>query len=175
MKYSDINTISGYKADEVISALQKEIRRGKFEEASFFALELLESDLENKLWERLQVIAVEDVADNECATQVRNLKLTYYELKDAKICDKFMQALKAVQILANAKKDRIISELYDYLKIKRKEGYKISIPEYAIDKHTKKGKEQGKDYKHFLNVSAKVNNENPSREKKYNDFLKQHS
>ena len=50
-------------ADEVISALQKEIRRGHTENAAFLAYEMLTTseDLEAKLWQRLQVISVEDI------------------------------------------------------------------------------------------------------------------
>lgn len=56
-------TRHGLAADEVVSALQKEIRRGHTENAALLAYEMLTTDvaLEAKLWQRLQVISVEDV------------------------------------------------------------------------------------------------------------------
>ena len=47
-----------------------------------------------------------------------------------------------VQILVNAKKDRVMNEIYDYFQIKRKGGCKVLIPKYSIDMHTKKVKEK---------------------------------
>ncbi|MBU1849268.1 MAG: hypothetical protein KKH40_00930, partial [Nanoarchaeota archaeon] len=150
IKFSELQTISGYSADQVISALQKEIRRGNFENACFFCMELLDSGniFINKFWERMSVIVVEDVSDVHAINTVRNLKETYFDLENSKKWDKDMQAIKAVQILCEAKKDRIVSEIYDYMKIKRKEGLKIKIPKYAIDMHTKQGKKEKKDYLH---------------------------
>jgi len=173
IKFSETQTISNYPADQVISALQKEIRRGHFENACFFCMELLDSGEKfiNKFWERMLVIVVEDISDTQAIIAINNLKKTYFELKETKQCDRDMQAIKAVQILCEAKKDRIVSEIYDYLKIKRKEGLRIDIPNYAIDMHTKKGKKEGKDYLHFLETSSKVNNPKENKNKKYLEGL----
>ncbi len=175
MSFSKLKTINDLPADEVISALQKEIRRCNFEAASFFAIELLESgeNFEKKFWERMMVISVEDVSDLSVIPVIRSLKDNYSELKDAKVCDRHMQAIKAVKVLCDAKKDRIVSEIYDYISIKRKEGHKLTIPDYAIDMHTKRGKEKGLGYSHFINVSSKVNNEVKNKNKKYLNFLKE--
>ena len=56
-------TKNGYHADEVISALQKCIRRGLEEKASMFAYELYltSPELEEKMWSRLMTISVEDI------------------------------------------------------------------------------------------------------------------
>jgi replication-associated recombination protein RarA len=177
IKFSELRTISDYPADQVISALQKEIRQGNFENASFFCIELLESGeiFVNKFWERMLVIVVEDVSDVGAINAIRNLKTAYFELKEAKVWDRDMQAIKAVQILCEAKKDRIVSEIYDYLKIKRKDGLKIEIPDYAIDMHTKQGKEEGKDHLHFLETSAKINNVKENKNMKYLNELIAHA
>ena len=52
--WSKITTRNGYAGDEVISALQKSIRRGLEEQACMFAYELYISSpqLEEKLWRR---------------------------------------------------------------------------------------------------------------------------
>ncbi|MCC7574851.1 hypothetical protein KO361_04635 [Candidatus Woesearchaeota archaeon] len=172
-RFADLKTISGYSADEVISALQKEIRRGNIENACFFGLELLESGdvFIDKFWERVSVIVVEDISDNQAICQVNALKNVFYELKSSKVWDRHMQAIKAIKILCEAKKDRFVSEIYDYLSLKRKDGMMLVIPEYALDMHTKKGKENKRDYLHFLEISAKVNNENAERNKKYYEEL----
>jgi len=175
IKFSELKTISGYPADQVISALQKEIRRGNFESACFFCLELIESGEKfiNKFWERMLVVVVEDVFDVQAINAIRNLKETYFELKESKKWDRDMQAIKAVQILSMAKKDRLVSEIYDYMGVKRKEGFKIEILEYAIDMHTKQGKDNNKDYLHFLQISSKINNEVEDKNKKYlNELIK---
>ena len=56
-----------FPADEVISALQKEIRRGHTENAALLAYEMLSTsqELEEYLWGRLQVISVEDIGFGE--------------------------------------------------------------------------------------------------------------
>lgn len=169
IKFSSLKTIGNYPADQVISALQKEIRRGNFEDACFWGLELLESDelFIEKFWERILVISVEDTAEHIVVSIVTDLKNNYYDLKNSKKVDQTINGLKAIKILCDAKKDRIVNEIYDYLRFKRKEGLKKEIPVYAIDKHTKLGKEQGKDYKHFLKIAAKINNTIENKDDKY--------
>ncbi|MBT5029737.1 hypothetical protein HON03_00570 [archaeon] len=173
ISFSTLKTKNNYPADEVISALQKEIRKGNFENAVFYTLEMLESGdrFITKFWERMLVVVVEDVSDNNCITQINSLKDTYFNLEDAKPWDKDMQAVKAVKILCDAKKDRIVSEIYDYMKIQRKQGYKIKIPEYAIDMHTKKGKELKLNYLDFLERSSKLENEIENKNKIYYEKL----
>ena len=58
--WAQITTRNGYACDEVISSLQKCIRRGKEEEACMFAYELYISSpqLEEKMWRRLLTISV---------------------------------------------------------------------------------------------------------------------
>ena len=62
-----VKTKNGLQADQVISALQKEIRRGNVENACRLAYEMIitSSSLENFLWERLKIISVEDIGLGE--------------------------------------------------------------------------------------------------------------
>jgi len=46
------NTKQNYPTDQVISALQKAVRRSNEEEAAYWAKELLDSDLSWRLWSR---------------------------------------------------------------------------------------------------------------------------
>ena len=59
----DVKTRHGLPADEVISSLQKEIRRGNTENAALIAYEMATTSpqLEAYLWKRLLVISVEDI------------------------------------------------------------------------------------------------------------------
>ena len=54
-------TINGYLAQEVASAMQKAIRRSEPGEAMYWASELLLSNLDGYCWKRLEVILVEDL------------------------------------------------------------------------------------------------------------------
>jgi len=70
-------TANGYAADEVISSLQKDIRRSRKEEAAFWAYELCISgeEFHEKLWERFFTIAVEDISfgNDHSAILIRSL------------------------------------------------------------------------------------------------------
>ncbi|MFN2305195.1 MAG: hypothetical protein ACK2TV_15815, partial [Anaerolineales bacterium] len=57
--WQKVKTVHDLAADEVISALQKEIRRSHTENACQLAYELIQTspDLEHKLWQRLLVIS----------------------------------------------------------------------------------------------------------------------
>jgi len=68
-------TNGGYKLDEVVSALQKEIRRGNEEQSLYWALELAESGYLKLLMTRLQVIASEDIglADSNAAILINSM------------------------------------------------------------------------------------------------------
>ena len=63
----DVKTFNGFQADHVISALQKEIRRGNAENAALLAYEMILTSpaLEDYLWHRLKVISVEDIGFGE--------------------------------------------------------------------------------------------------------------
>lgn len=56
-----IQTKSGYDFNELLSALQKDIRKGKIYPAMFWAVEL-ESFNDKALWNRVRVIASEDIS-----------------------------------------------------------------------------------------------------------------
>ena len=77
--WSKIVTKNGYAGDEVISALQKSIRRAKEEDACMFAYEMYISSpqLLEKMWRRLLTISVEDIGmgDPMAAVLVNNLNM----------------------------------------------------------------------------------------------------
>jgi len=170
MKKIDWNiakTYNGYQADEVISALQKDIRRGNIDKAVFWSYELCLSgkEFQCKLWERLVTIAVEDIglASPVACVVIQQLKTAFYSNFDRE-GDKFIQALLAAAYLAQSQKDRYIDEIKNFFFLTKP---KYDIPDYALDKHTEKGKVLGRGDKHFWKIASKLFPEKEGRNKYY--------
>ena len=157
--WSKITTRNGYAGDEVISALQKSIRRGLEEQACMFAYEMYISSpqLEEKLWRRLLTISVEDIGMGNplAAIMVNNLyqMSRQFEYADG---DRPMYFIHAIRYLCQSEKDRS-SDLLKNICIKSFAMGKFpEIPDYALDKHTQRGQAMGRDSFHFLNEASKV-------------------
>ena len=157
--WSKIITRNGYAGDEVISALQKSIRRGLEEQACMFAYELYISSpqMEEKLWRRLLTISVEDIGMGNplAAILMNNLyqMSKNFEYSDA---DRPMYFIHAIRYLCQSEKDRS-SDILKNICIKSFAMGKLpEIPDYALDKHTQRGQNMGRDSFHFLNEASKV-------------------
>ncbi|MFW5702361.1 MAG: AAA family ATPase [Candidatus Dojkabacteria bacterium] len=166
--WDKVKTKNNYKADEIISLLQKAIRRGEEELAVFAAYEMLitSDELADKCWQRLRVIATEDIglANPDVVPQVMAAHDSYKLLHPKE--DKNLHAIFATVLLARSPKSRYIDELYNNLKQKvSEEKYRVEIPDYAIDKHTEKGEELGRGHKHFWEVAARLKNDMSEHEK----------
>jgi replication-associated recombination protein RarA len=150
-------TSEGYDMFEVLSALQKEIRRGKEYEAVFWAREL-ESINPTALWCRLRVIASEDIglADPLVSLIVDVLEKQYCYAVDHKNDSSRLFLVHAVLYLARAPKSRIVDNL---LTVIYNDETKPEIPDYALDMHTYRGKKVGRGIDHFFNEGAKLNNQ----------------
>jgi replication-associated recombination protein RarA len=162
-----LQTESGYPFDEVASALQKAIRRGLEEEAMYWAAEM-ETRFPDYLWKRLQVISVEDIgiADMPAVLYVAEMRRLYQELK--KEYDKepkrksrsFRMALaNAILALCRAKKSRIGDEFQIVIYGRREAGWKIDIPDHALDMHTSRGRGMKRGAAHFWTEGTKLSNE----------------
>ena len=157
--WSKITTRNGYAGDEVISALQKSIRRGLEEQACMFAYEMYISSpqLEEKLWRRLLTISVEDIGMGNpmAAIMVNNL----YQMSkqfDYADGDKPMYFIHAIRYLCSSEKDRSSDLLKNICINSFAMGKFPEIPDYALDKHTQRGQAMGRDSFHFLNEASKV-------------------
>lgn len=169
-------TRNGYACDEVISALQKCIRRGLEEEACMFAYELYltSPELEDKLWSRLLTISVEDVGmGNPMASVIMNNLNQMRREFDYQAVDRPLFFVHAIRVLCSSSKDRS-SDVLKNLVMKRIENGDLSeIPDFALDMHTRRGQEMGRDVHHFLNEASKVvpelevDNDYKERLKKY--------
>jgi replication-associated recombination protein RarA len=149
-------TPKGYDLHEVISALQKEIRRCKEYEAVYWAVEL-ESFNPKALWNRLRVIASEDIgiADPIAPLVVDVLEKEYDNTKGKNDSWRLF-LVNAVLYLARSPKSRIVDNL---LNVVYNDERKLEIPDYALDMHTYRGRRMGRGIEHFFAEGAKLANQ----------------
>jgi replication-associated recombination protein RarA len=164
-----------FPADEVISALQKEIRRGHTENAAFLAYELLTTseEAEATLWQRLQVISVEDIGYGQLDAPI--LIHALYQMHQnftRQQGDRFLFAIHAVRYLCGCMKDRSSDELLNWVKqAMDTDGQRPVIPDYAVDMHTAAGRQRGRGLRHFLIEGAQVEPELVDRDQTYRQRL----
>jgi replication-associated recombination protein RarA len=140
-------TQRGYYFDEVFSALQKDIRRGKEYEAVFWAAEL-ESFNPKALWNRLRVIASEDIGiANPHASLIVDVLEKEYNATKGKNDSWRLYLVHAVLFLARSPKSRIVDSL---LNVVYNDYERLEIPDYALDKHTYRGRKMGRGWDHFF-------------------------
>src|SRR6478736_1780880 len=102
-----VQTKHGFAADELISALQKSIRRGLVENAALVAYEMFASgpEFEDQVWRRLQIISVEDVGFGrvESPLVIRALdEFRHGAERDSP--DRLIYLIHAVRLLASSPK-----------------------------------------------------------------------
>jgi replication-associated recombination protein RarA len=156
-----MRTVAGHQCGEVTSAMQKSIRRGLERESLYWATELDLTGYGEYVWKRLRIMASEDVglADSNVAVQVRALYENWLQARknkaDKSNCDRLFLT-HAVLILVRAPKSRIV----DHSLIVTYEGErpKREIPDWALDKHTGRGRAMGRGAKHFFDVGGQLRN-----------------
>jgi len=145
---SQMKTMSGYTFDEVFSSLQKTIRRSDEKMALYWATEL-EHGFPSHLWNRLEIIAAEDVGigDLIAVISVRLFKEQYFEAK-ARKNDAFRLFLaNAILALCRARKSRIADNLVNVVYRGPRD---YPIPDVGQDKHTRAGRAAGRGWEHFF-------------------------
>lgn len=157
--WARIKTRNGLAGDEVISSLQKSIRKSKVEDACYFAYEMYISSeqMEDKLWRRLLAISVEDIGmgNVEAAGQIKTLNEMRKEFSynDG---DRPIFFIHAIRILCDSMKDRSTDLLKNIVIKSFAMGFVPEIPDIALDKHTLRGAKMGRDSFHFLNIASAV-------------------
>jgi replication-associated recombination protein RarA len=169
--WTRVRTAREFPADQVISALQKEIRRGNVENAAVLAYEMIDTspELERKLWDRLCVISVEDVGfgDPMAPMLIQSLEQMSRRLNRGE-GDRALMAIHAVRYLATRQKDRSSDELLNWIKMEVAAGkLRPEIPDYALDMHTAQGAEMGRGVRHFYEEGSRVYPELPARDLTY--------
>ena len=171
----DMRTCHGLAADQVISALQKEIRRSNTENAVLLAYEMAITSppLEDFLWQRLMIISVEDVGFGESSAPVLVDALRrmseHFERASG---ERLLFAVHAVRCLCRCLKDRSSDEMLNWvMQAVDREGLRPTIPDYALDMHTSAGKALGRGARHFCEQGAQLVPELPDRDTTYRDRI----
>lgn len=174
--YARVVSANGIPADELISGLQKAIRRGHVEDALLIAREMYVSgeDLRNHLWSRLPIIAIEDVGDGSFGevVTIEALHGVYRRVPGA-WSDHWVIVAHAVRFLAESTKDRTTSEMAAVLAHEHELGRRPEIHDSAVDMHTVRGRAMGRGSAHYVEEGAVILNERPDRDRAYFDKWRQ--
>jgi replication-associated recombination protein RarA len=161
-----------YNDDELVSALQKCIRRGMEEEAMYFSLELGNEGKSGfgLLHSRLQVTTYEDIglADPSIVSTVSQALIDMKTMYEYKKGDWKMVLAYIILLLCRAKKSRITDHFKIFIKNKWNNLEKsYEIPDFALDMHTSQGNLLGRSkgsfqgINHFITEGEKLENESP--------------
>lgn len=153
---------NNYKLDEVVSALQKEIRRGNELMASYWVFELNESGFWRYCFRRLQVICGEDIglANPEAMILISS---TYSSLLAQDKIKKIIQVDNniigmVVCYLARSPKSRHVDYLGGVILKRKEQGWKPEIPDFALDQHCERGRAMGRGDDEFFRTGSMIKN-----------------
>lgn len=182
-----MRTWHGYAVDEVASAIQKCIRRGYEEQALYWSFEMMQSPNKthhSQLWNRLKVIASEDIGPADPAMPILiDVLFRNWQAKKSEC----IFTVNAVIALVRSPKSRITDNAFNMLKSEWKLGVikplpletldetklepvmepvydKPDVPDFAMDKHTRAGKSVGRCKANFYEQGARLNNKAPIRD-----------
>lgn len=170
-------TEHGLPADEVISALQKCLRRGMTENVLLLGWEMFitSPEMEEMLWSRLCVIAVEDIGlGNADAPVLVETLYQQHKRYPRPSGDRFLFAAHAIRVLSTSKKDRTSDDMVNWARRVTELGERLpEIPDVALDMHTRRGQEMGRDYSFFMSEASKVIPEINDKDQSYRDWIMQ--
>lgn len=148
-------TINGYNTYDVMSALQKSVRRGIEEDAIYWAFEMAESNLINVALGRLKVMAHEDIGMGHMISAlfaIRSVEDTeaWYPGNGAWR----LSLSNAVMSLCRAPKSRDADNIQAAIAHDRRTKPKKIIPDYVYDKHTRIGRAKRRGTNHFVDEAT---------------------
>ncbi|WP_320129727.1 hypothetical protein [uncultured Sphaerochaeta sp.] len=157
--WSNIKTRNGIAGDEIISMLQKSIRRGMEHNALCAAYEMYitSPQFEDKMWRRLLAISVEDIGFGDIGAPgliytLSNIRKEFLYTDG----DRPMFFVHAIRYLCKLPKERSSDNVKNMLIKEFAHGRGAEVPDYAYDMHTVKGREMGRDEVQFLTEASKV-------------------
>jgi replication-associated recombination protein RarA len=180
-------TAHGYAVDEVASAVQKCIRRGYEEQALYWSFEMMQSPNKShhsQLWNRLKVIASEDIGPADPAMPILiDVLFRNWQAKKSEC----IFTVNAVIALVRSPKSRITDNAFNMLKSEWRLGVikplplemldetklepvaepaydERDVPGFALDRHTRAGKAHGFGKANFYQSGALLNNKAPIRD-----------
>jgi len=161
MTFAEVQTPGGYRCGEVASALQKCIRRGLADDALFWATELDLAGYGEYVFKRLVIISCEDIglADPGAVVRVTALRDAWRDQRkknDTRHAPERLFLVQAVLDVARAPKSRMV----DHALIVMYEGDRPArpVPDFALDKHTARGRAAKRSWKHFWEEGARLEN-----------------
>jgi replication-associated recombination protein RarA len=154
---SKFGTINGHTLFECSSWMQKAIRRGLIDDAMYCAVELEMSNYGEYLWRRLKAIASEDIgmANENLPATIGALYESWSDFQGREQKTDRLFLGHAILLLCLSAKSRVVDNFQivhyaTHLEEPRE------VPEWAFDMHTARGKREGRDVRHFFEVSAQV-------------------
>jgi replication-associated recombination protein RarA len=145
-----------------VSAMQKCIRRGLEAEAMQFAVELMHTSkaFHSMVCNRLEVICHEDL-DTIAAPWVVPFVATAVAQSSERYTSKIGEARliigNCIRIMARAPKSRAGCHFAAAIGLRSQlEGYLPTVPDFALDMHTMKGKAMGRGLDHFRKEGARL-------------------
>ena len=163
MEQFKLLTQKNYDFWEASSALQKSIRRGDEDGALFWATELDKSGFGEYVFKRLKIIASEDVglAEPLLPAVLESLYSNWVVQRKKKDTDhsESLFLVHAVVLLVRARKSRMLDHaaIFYY----NNDDDLREVPDYALDKHTLRGRNMGRSFAHFFEEGAKLENPAP--------------
>ena len=161
-------TMRGFELGEVVSALQKSVRRNDEKQAVQWAAEMDQSGFGSYLWNRLTIITSEDVGVGwpEGPAVIAALRKSYEDMvsKGRRGGSERIFVIHAVMLLARAKKSRRVDVAIWSAYGNEKPEFP-EIPDYALDWHTNRGRAMGRNgsspegLRHWLEEAARLENE----------------
>jgi replication-associated recombination protein RarA len=153
-------TKGGYDAFEVMSCLQKDIRRGREAQAMYWAFEM-ESLNPSWLWKRLMIITTEDVgpADPSMITLVKTLWETYEKMKEMAKGKTPESHILGMAVLSLCRANKSHEAMYLPMTVnwwKKYLNWKLEVPDYALDIHTRRGKKLGRGRNHWYSEGFRL-------------------
>jgi replication-associated recombination protein RarA len=130
-------------------------------------------ELEAMLWSRLCVIAVEDIGlGSPTAPMLAESLFRMHGRYPRPSHDRFLFAAHLVRVLATSPKDRTSDDMANWAKQSVTLGEALpEIPDFALDMHTRRGQEMGRDYRYFIEEASRVAPQIEDREEKYRNWI----
>lgn len=167
----ELKTKGGYPLPLVRSALQKACRYQHEREAGYWLAELHDSGYTNYALQTLALIAVEDCAgDPQNLATVMSILSFYRDVyKEKKVKADYGPALGVVTlILCRSRQSRWGDNFWCFINETRKSGWRLEVPEYAIDEHVsdkyKRHDQKSRSWRFWCRVSSRLNNPAPENE-----------
>jgi len=142
----DYRLDDGTPLDEAMSVLQKALRRGDEDLAIYYGFNL-HAKYPHVFWKRILTVASEDVgnADPQAAILCAAVHQNWKFIKEkSKYSTGNVFAMQAVLYLVRCPKNRETDNVLPYIRQKMADGWKPEIPDWALDCHTKRGKNMGR-------------------------------